>query len=144
MNHCEQAFSSEMLQRKNGQTQAAETNDINHSDESFLIDNQCVICFNEFDKGDEIGWSESCNHIFHRDCIYVWLLKHPECPCCRRKFFNIPEKDEEKSSSRVGTEDIDIEIGNIRAQRDSIERIPSSNRNSLAAEYMDQAMDSTV
>ena len=133
-----------MLKRRNEQTQTAEKHEINHSEEKVWIDNQCVVCFNEFENGDEVGWSESCDHIFHRDCIYSWLLKHPECPCCRRNFFNIPDKGEEKSSSHAETEDVDMEMGNIRTLRDSIEGIPPpSNGNSLSTAYIEEVLDST-
>jgi hypothetical protein len=49
----------------------------------------CVICLNPYDIGQEICWSQNpnCRHVFHRDCIEAWLLKHDECPCCRTNYF---------------------------------------------------------
>lgn len=144
LNFCEQAFTLEMLKQSNEQTQAAGTNETNHNEEKVWIENQCVVCFNEFENGDEIGWSESCDHIFHRDCIYAWLLKHPECRCCRRNFFNISDKGEEKRSSHAETEDVDMEMGNMRTHRDSGEEIPPSpNNNSLSTAYVAEVLDST-
>ena len=45
---------------------------------------QCAICLDNFWEGDEVCSSPNtdCNHVFHYDCIYQWLLKHDECPYC--------------------------------------------------------------
>ena len=26
-----------------------------------------------------------CNHIFHKECLDTWILKHENCPLCRTK-----------------------------------------------------------
>jgi len=66
-------------------------------------DRQCVICFQDFRDGNEIGWSVECPHYFHRHCIRSWLMKNPECPCCRRNFLNngltVDEGDQEIGES---------------------------------------------
>lgn len=68
----------------------------------------CAICLVKYQPGNKVSWSsnEECRHVFHRDCILLWLLKkngagggivgngnHNErrhlCPCCRREF--VPE-----------------------------------------------------
>ena len=49
---------------------------------------QCAICLAEFKPGDAVSWSHNtqCQHQFHRACIAEWLIKHRECPCCRRHY----------------------------------------------------------
>lgn len=49
---------------------------------------QCAICLETFKDGDEISSSHNndCNHGFHRECIFEWLLKHDDCPFCRRMY----------------------------------------------------------
>jgi hypothetical protein len=49
---------------------------------------QCAICLAEFKPGDAVSWSHDsqCQHQFHRVCIVEWLIKHRECPCCRRRY----------------------------------------------------------
>ena len=48
----------------------------------------CPICLFDYNEGDLISWSRNkrCQHYFHRDCLLVWLMKHAECPFCRRQY----------------------------------------------------------
>jgi len=50
---------------------------------------QCAICLVDFEQGDEISWSDDdeCHHHFHRYCILKWLLRHKDCPTCRRLYW---------------------------------------------------------
>ena len=55
----------------------------------------CAICIAEYSPGDKVVWSpnDECRHVFHEDCILLWLGKDKkDCPCCRMPF--IPEKEE--------------------------------------------------
>ena len=46
---------------------------------------ECVVCLNEFQDNDKIRLLPKCYHVFHQDCIDVWLLSHMNCPVCRSK-----------------------------------------------------------
>jgi len=46
---------------------------------------ECVVCLNEFQDNDKIRLLPKCHHVFHQDCIDVWLLSHMDCPVCRFK-----------------------------------------------------------
>jgi hypothetical protein len=48
----------------------------------------CPICFETYQKGDEIAWSRNveCYHAFHVKCILYWLLDHDTCPMCRADY----------------------------------------------------------
>ena len=124
-----------MSTRDKAQNQISETNETDGDEENNWLGNQCVICFNEFEKGDEIGWSENCDHFFHRDCIFSWLLKHPACPCCRRTFIGMQDKDKEKSLGQVESEDLSVEMGSVSNDR-------AANGNGLSAAYVAEALDS--
>jgi hypothetical protein len=44
---------------------------------------ECLICIEKFNK-DDIVTQIKCKHIFHKDCIKLWLCKQSyKCPICR-------------------------------------------------------------
>ncbi|CAL0301335.1 unnamed protein product [Lupinus luteus] len=43
----------------------------------------CVICLSEFQEGEMGRVLPKCNHVFHVDCIDMWLYSHTTCPHCR-------------------------------------------------------------
>lgn len=44
----------------------------------------CAVCICPYEEGDVRVFSKHCSHVFHKDCIFEWLVKgHNECPCCR-------------------------------------------------------------
>ncbi|XP_022735984.1 RING-H2 finger protein ATL56-like [Durio zibethinus] len=43
----------------------------------------CVVCLENFRKGDKCKLLPNCKHSFHSQCINSWLLKTPTCPICR-------------------------------------------------------------
>ncbi|XP_059442111.1 putative RING-H2 finger protein ATL19 [Corylus avellana] len=43
----------------------------------------CAICLEDFADGDKCQVFPTCNHIFHSNCIDVWLKKKLTCPICR-------------------------------------------------------------
>lgn len=47
----------------------------------FLQDN-CIICLNDF-SSFEMARCLPCNHVFHEDCIDMWLLRNAVCPLCQ-------------------------------------------------------------
>ncbi|KAL7512248.1 hypothetical protein ACHAXN_009210 [Cyclotella atomus] len=59
--------------------------------ESRLVPPTCAICLLNYEPGCYVSWSSNCIHVFHRDCILMWLLKkeEPLCPCCRQEFVSV-------------------------------------------------------
>ncbi|XP_040990682.1 RING-H2 finger protein ATL7-like [Juglans microcarpa x Juglans regia] len=49
----------------------------------------CMICIEEYEGGMEIT-RMPCSHIFHGDCIVIWLLTSHLCPLCR---YPMPSSD---------------------------------------------------
>ena len=44
---------------------------------------ECAVCLNEFQEGEKLRIIPNCSHVFHIDCIDVWLLNNANCPLCR-------------------------------------------------------------
>lgn len=43
----------------------------------------CAICLENFDLSSDVKQIPTCHHIFHRNCLTEWLLRHGNCPMCR-------------------------------------------------------------
>ncbi|KAL6619518.1 hypothetical protein ACP70R_034657 [Stipagrostis hirtigluma subsp. patula] len=44
---------------------------------------QCVICLGMVQVGEVVRRLPACKHLFHVECIDVWLRSHSTCPLCR-------------------------------------------------------------
>ncbi|XP_020170256.1 uncharacterized protein [Aegilops tauschii subsp. strangulata] len=44
---------------------------------------QCVICLGLVQVGEMVRQLPACKHMFHVDCVDVWLRSHSTCPICR-------------------------------------------------------------
>lgn len=63
-------------------------------DEFRCVASHCAICIAEYTPGDSVVWStsEKCPHVFHDECILMWLAKGKKrCPICRNIF--VPTKN---------------------------------------------------
>uniref|UniRef100_A0A2C9W6C2 RING-type domain-containing protein n=1 Tax=Manihot esculenta TaxID=3983 RepID=A0A2C9W6C2_MANES len=48
----------------------------------------CGICLEDYREGDLCRIFPTCKHIFHSNCIDVWLGKNLTCPICRQHILN--------------------------------------------------------
>lgn len=46
---------------------------------------ECAFCLNEFEHDEKLRAIPNCNHLFHIDCVDVWLQSNANCPLCRRR-----------------------------------------------------------
>ncbi|KAK4773244.1 hypothetical protein SAY87_028263 [Trapa incisa] len=44
---------------------------------------ECAVCLNEFQEDEKCRVIPNCNHVFHIDCIDIWLQNNANCPLCR-------------------------------------------------------------
>ncbi|KAK4266131.1 hypothetical protein QN277_027097 [Acacia crassicarpa] len=44
---------------------------------------ECSVCLNEFREKEKLRIIPNCGHVFHIDCIDVWLQNNANCPLCR-------------------------------------------------------------
>jgi Ring finger domain len=54
--------------------------------EHFHTASSCPICLADFQPKEMISCckdASSCSHVFHNDCLQMWLFKHESCPICR-------------------------------------------------------------
>ncbi|WOH14392.1 hypothetical protein DCAR_0933911 [Daucus carota subsp. sativus] len=44
---------------------------------------ECAVCLNEFEDDETLRLLPKCDHVFHPECIDLWLASHVTCPVCR-------------------------------------------------------------
>jgi hypothetical protein len=47
-----------------------------------LLLDECPICLDNYQSNREV-MNLDCNHVFHHDCIRLWLIENNTCPQCR-------------------------------------------------------------
>jgi hypothetical protein len=60
----------------------------------------CAICLSHFEPQQLVCESNNslCQHVFHKDCMVDWLMKHHEnCPMCREVYLLKAESEENGS-----------------------------------------------
>lgn len=44
---------------------------------------ECAVCLNEFKDDETLRLVTPCVHVFHADCVDIWLSYRSTCPICR-------------------------------------------------------------
>lgn len=69
------------------------TNKKSFSQKKFETQPLCPICNENFTKNEEdLIQLPRCSHLFHWNCIDIWLKKKPNCPICRLDVFHCKSK----------------------------------------------------
>ncbi|PAN04978.1 hypothetical protein PAHAL_1G106000 [Panicum hallii] len=66
----------------------------------------CAVCLGEVEKGEAVRRLPACKHVFHTECIGMWLRTHATCPVCRRGVVLALERPPE----------VVVDIGAVQAQ----------------------------
>ncbi|CAN8316305.1 unnamed protein product [Cochlearia groenlandica] len=54
---------------------------------------ECAVCLCEFEDEETLRLMPNCCHVFHADCVSVWLYDHTTCPLCRMDLLLQPDSD---------------------------------------------------
>jgi hypothetical protein len=62
-----------------------------HYQQQQQVTDDCAMCLEPYRVGEMIVWSETCPHVFHKDCFVEYLLSHrgsngTPCPSCRQTY----------------------------------------------------------
>lgn len=63
----------------------------------------CSICLCPYQAQDEIASSKNncCNHIYHADCLMLWLSKNDVCPMCRDNMLKLDLEGHSKEEEEI-------------------------------------------
>jgi hypothetical protein len=69
---------------------------------------ECVVCLSPFEE-NEIGRElPKCRHVFHVECIDVWLSLHSNCPICRAPAVSEANVDGTTTSSTADSSELGL------------------------------------
>ena len=71
---------------------ATKKNDEEEDEEEEEDEITCTICFVPLEDGDRVG-ALPCQHVFHVDCLKVWLQRRNCCPLCQQNGVAAPRYD---------------------------------------------------
>ncbi|KAG7952517.1 hypothetical protein I3843_12G064200 [Carya illinoinensis] len=81
---------------------------------------ECAICLVEFEDDSLLRLLTVCYHVFHQECIDLWLESHKTCPVCRGNLDLPPPDSLEKSMELVDHNAMhDVEHGNSTTEHRS-------------------------
>ena len=49
---------------------------------------ECLVCLTELKKSTKVRLT-TCFHLFHDNCLELWLKKIPNCPFCRQRLSRV-------------------------------------------------------
>ncbi|XP_058179588.1 E3 ubiquitin-protein ligase ATL6-like [Rhododendron vialii] len=83
----------------------------------------CAVCVSEFEDNETLRLLPKCDHVFHPDCIDLWLASHSTCPICRANLSKAIESTAECCDSRPEVSEAPIP-NQISITVDEIETAP--------------------
>ncbi|WMV47982.1 hypothetical protein MTR67_041367 [Solanum verrucosum] len=87
-------------------------------EENSRIHSECAVCLNEFQENEKLRVIPNCAHIFHIDCIDVWLQNNANCPLCRNSISSCSTPYQDPNLENFRDEDyVVIEISNNNQER---------------------------
>ncbi|CAL5042478.1 unnamed protein product [Urochloa decumbens] len=58
---------------------------VRHSGKGAAGWTECAVCLGAIQVGAMVKLLPACGHVYHRDCIDLWLSSRSTCPLCRRR-----------------------------------------------------------
>lgn len=87
----------------------------------------CAVCVSEFEDGERLRWLPKCDHVFHPECIDLWLASHSTCPICRA---NLGQETESTRLTEACRSTAEIQNWNQFAV--DVSRVEIQNQNEIA------------
>jgi hypothetical protein len=102
-------------------------------------DHSCAICYGTLVDGDRVGALPHCEHVFHVDCLKVWLTRRNVCPLCLSENIATPHFANTESTPAGDSED-DVETGNEQSNNNNDE----DNSNAIEMQRIEGGTSATT
>ncbi|KAI9097531.1 hypothetical protein K1719_025302 [Acacia pycnantha] len=99
---------------------------------------ECAVCLNEFQDYETLRLLPKCNHVFHPNCIDLWLSSHSTCPLCRANLIPKPG-DSSFVAVQIPNPDVDSPHSSPNTRE-----VPHDNINAAAPETPSLSRNQTV
>ena len=99
-----ESFLNQTVTVRPTQEQIAENTTLSTSER--VQEDNCAICQDSVDAGQEMRRINHCGHFFHKDCIDTWLGTNVHCPTCRH---DIRETSSTSGDSVTGVNEDDAD-----------------------------------
>ncbi|KAK7309632.1 hypothetical protein RJT34_06518 [Clitoria ternatea] len=73
---------------------------------------ECAICLFEFEDDSMLRLLTVCCHVFHQECVDLWLHSHTTCPVCRTDL-DLPTEGKQETRELEDVESGHVEEGRI-------------------------------
>ncbi|KAK3156479.1 hypothetical protein QOZ80_2AG0107810 [Eleusine coracana subsp. coracana] len=84
----------------------------------------CAVCLEDVQRGEAVRRLPACGHLFHRDCVDMWLHSHATCPLCRSDLVAPPRNHAAKSATTTTTAPPDAADAVAAPQSSSTNALP--------------------
>ncbi|CAN6216675.1 unnamed protein product [Urochloa humidicola] len=74
---------------------------VRHSGKAAAGWTECAVCLGTIQVGVMVKLLPACGHVYHRDCIDLWLSSRSTCPLCRRRVGEATAPGEEEPSRQL-------------------------------------------
>lgn len=93
--------------------------------DDIILNEQCGICFCDYEVGEYKRELYGCNHIFHKKCIDKWFRLNSEkmeCPLCRKSYNPVIDIDLIRNYKPKDNENNNNKENNNNVNNDDIEK----------------------
>ena len=56
---------------------------VNYDSIEYPINDSCVVCIEDFNNDDNVR-KLVCSHIYHSECVDMWIIEKNTCPICKK------------------------------------------------------------
>lgn len=100
---------------------------------------ECAVCLYVLEEGQMVREIPGCKHVFHQECIDVWLASRASCPVCRAKAEPGRAEDEMTEPSSTSSVVVAVEVSDDEIVASSSSSTPGETETERALSTRSEA-----